>query len=119
MLNAIQVLAQSQGLSETVAAQNITDAIGAYIESVQAMVNDQYARHYPKLTAPTISVSCGRKYARIISQDGVSRGVHSFIDLSTGDVLKAESWKRPAKGARGNLFNLDQGIGRVSAYGPR
>lgn len=37
------------------------------------------------------------------------RSVHCFVDSQTGDVLKARSWKGPAKGARGNVFAQPQG----------
>lgn len=46
----------------------------------------------------------GRNY-RIVLHDGYNGGgsVHCFIDRTTGDVYKAEGWKRPAKGVRYNL----------------
>lgn len=44
--------------------------------------------------------------------------VHCFVDRETGDVLKAESWTRPAKGARGNIFDAQNGLGRMDEYGP-
>ena len=96
-----------------------TALIDTYISDVQAKVNERFARSFPNVTVPTISVSYGRKYARIISADGgAGRSVHSFIDLETGDVLKADSWKRPARHARGNLLNADRGMDRVGEFGP-
>jgi hypothetical protein len=35
-----------------------------------------------------------------------------------GDILKAASWKAPAKHARGNVFDGNWGIGSVGVYGP-
>lgn len=49
----------------------------------------------------------GQKVVRIVMSahaDGTARSVHCFIDRQTGDVLKAEGWKRPAPGARYNLL---------------
>jgi hypothetical protein len=43
--------------------------------------------------------------------------VHSFVDKSNGDVLKAASWKAPAKHARGNIYAADFGKSAISAYG--
>jgi len=53
----------------------------------------------------------GQKYVRIYftthtdKDTGKRRGAsaHAFVDIATGDLLKAASWKAPAKGARGNL----------------
>lgn len=58
-----------------------------------------------------VTFSRGDRYARIILNygTGLHRSVHSFVDLETGDILKADGWERPAKGARGNIFRLDDG----------
>ena len=48
----------------------------------------------------------GSKY-RIVGVHGVHNGqkmCHAFVDATTGDLLKAASWKVPAKGARYNLL---------------
>ena len=42
---------------------------------------------------------------------------HLFVDKRTGDVLKSASWNAPAKGARGNIFNPDNGLTNVTSYG--
>jgi len=52
---------------------------------------------------PVYTAEVGRKYIRIV-QNGHGRHVHCFIDAETGDVLKAATWKAPAKDARGNLL---------------
>lgn len=31
-------------------------------------------------------------------------GVFCFIDMTNGDLYKAETWHRPAKGVRGNIY---------------
>lgn len=51
----------------------------------------------------------GRKFVRIVMSTGgdAGRSVHCFVDLRTGDVLKAAGWKAPAKGARFNLLDGD------------
>lgn len=58
----------------------------------------------------------GNKYARIVEEMGSQRSVFCFIDLSNGDILKAASWKTPAKHARGNIIN---GASEVGPYGPK
>ena len=48
----------------------------------------------------------GQKYVRVYTErsEVVGRSAYCFISKATGDVLKADGWKRPAKGARGNIF---------------
>jgi hypothetical protein len=43
--------------------------------------------------------------------------VHCFVDVTNGDILKAVSWKAPAKGARGNVLTYGEVSEAVSAYG--
>jgi hypothetical protein len=59
----------------------------------------------------------GKRFVRIVMSThtdpttGERRGrsVHAFVDLATGDLLKAAGWKAPAKGPRGNLLTgLDE-----------
>ncbi len=61
----------------------------------------------------TFEVEYGQKFARIVNQDS-QRMVYCFIDLSNGDILKADGWKKPAKGKRGSIWNdgLDVGNGK-------
>ena len=50
-------------------------------------------------------IESGRKYHRIIMETcSGSRGIHAFVDMKTGEVYKAASWKAPAKGVRFNLL---------------
>jgi len=60
------------------------------------------------------SYTKGRKYIRVIR----GGSVHCFVDMTNGDVLKAASWKAPAKHARGNIFNIDHGLGSMGEFGP-
>lgn len=51
------------------------------------------------------------KYVRVwmdnVNPEGVASGrsVHAFFDPTTGDVFKAEGWRKPAKGIRYNLLD--------------
>lgn len=54
-------------------------------------------------------IESGRKYHKIIMvipNDGRpdSRSVHAFVDMKTGELYKAASFKAPAKGVRFNLL---------------
>jgi len=53
----------------------------------------------------------GRRFVRIVmgrgERDGswTGRSVHAFVEIATGDLYKAEGWKKPAKHVRGNLLD--------------
>lgn len=92
----------------------MNNLIEAYVAKVQQLNNERHAKHYPNLPAPQVTIQYGKRYARIVLNNAPGTGVHSFVDLTTGDILKAASWKTPAKGARGNISDLTKGF---SAYG--
>jgi hypothetical protein len=49
------------------------------------------------------TIESGRKYHKIVMNDGTQRSVHAFIDKKTGQIYKSASWKSPAKGVRYDL----------------
>lgn len=98
-------------------ALNFNDALAAFVEMAQAKITAAYTG---ACVPPVLSVERGRRYARIVKSldgKGGQRSVHCFVDLTNGDVLKAASWKTPAKHARGNIFAPDGGSSAVGAYG--
>jgi len=67
---------------------------------------------------PVLSLEIGQRYARIVSTSPGSRSAFGFLDRTNGDVLKSSSWKAPAKNfARGNVFDPNNGTGRVQWTG--
>lgn len=56
----------------------------------------------------------GKRYLKVVR----GGSVHCFVDTTNGDVLKAAGWNAPAKGVRGNLFDNNNGLGRMGEYGP-
>lgn len=48
----------------------------------------------------TYSVEPGVRYDKIVQTWSGQRSVHAFVERATGHVLKADGWKRPAKGVR-------------------
>jgi hypothetical protein len=66
---------------------------------------------------PKITLEPGSRYVRVVREHNQSRSVHTFIDKTNGDVLKSATWKAPAKHARGNIFNDDNGLNSVDHYG--
>ena len=67
-----------------------------------------------------LTIAKGRRYDKIVStgtDDRPSIRVWGFIDKTNGNILKAESWRKPAKHARGNIWENDR-MQFMSAYGP-
>lgn len=54
----------------------------------------------------TLEMEDGRKYIRLVmvTTHG-NRSCWGFVNKETGDILKAATWKAPAKHARGNIAN--------------
>jgi len=50
----------------------------------------------------------GKKYHKIIMNDGTQLSVHAFVDKQTGEIYKSASWKAPAKGVRYDLRLIEQ-----------
>ena len=79
----------------------------AFVDALSAAYNAAGREAYPTcdLNWGTVIAEPGRKYARLVSVygNGVSRSAMGFIDLTTGNILKADGWKAPAKHARGNI----------------
>jgi hypothetical protein len=46
-----------------------------------------------------------------------SGSVYAFIDATNGDVLKAASYKTPAKQSRGNIFDEHNGLKAMGPHG--
>jgi hypothetical protein len=101
----------------------MNEAIEKYLEAIKA---DYLAWGNPNETDPTalavrvqmidefnkgLEVLPGKQYIKIVTKQGSSRSVHSFIvkedgpKFKKGDILKAAGWNAPAKNsARGNIF---------------
>ena len=94
-----------------------TDYVEKSSPSLNALAREKGFKHgYYEISLDRIT---GRtKYARIVktTRPGTSRSVHCFVNLENGDILKAASWKAPARHARGNIFDSDR-LKAVGAYG--
>lgn len=90
-------------------ATEFNAAFGEWMAAAQEKVNAGYVR-FSHVKAPVLKYEVGNKYVKVVTPSSV----FCFVDRTTGDVLKAASWKAPAKHARGNLFTGKIG---VTAYG--
>jgi len=72
-----------------------------WIKEVQDHIDEKNIDHpFPV----EIKISEGRKYYKIIRNYCNQDSVFCFVDKTTGDILKANSWKSPARGIRGNII---------------
>lgn len=59
------------------------------------------------------------RFILIYNQSFNSKSAWAFVDKRNGDVLKPASWKAPAKHPRGNIFDSNNGMGMITAWGPK
>jgi hypothetical protein len=88
----------------------------AFRAALQDWISGVYVRADNHDLAPSIELMVGPKYARIVRVSPGERSAYGFIDLATGDLLKSDGWKKPAKGVRGNMFAANPLAG-CTAYG--
>jgi hypothetical protein len=118
-LDAIEAAAAEAPAPTTTEAPSFNEALAGFVSQAQAVMDEHKAKHYPNIPRDVLTVKMGRRYAKIIrtSECGNHRSVHCFVDRTNGDVLKAASWKAPAKHARGNIYRADNGAGSMTPYG--
>ncbi len=108
--------AESEVGGEADVTAKIKARIDQYIQIVDQYNLDYYARNkFTFESAPKAEAEYGSRYAKIRHP---GRGVHSFIDMKNGDILKAASYKAPAKnGVRGNIWSEDIGRSVINEHG--
>ena len=86
-----------------------------YVALVTELNADYWTRNgFTFAPAPVASVSIGKRYAKVIKENSV----HTFVDMTNGNILKAGSWKAPApNGVRGNIFSDDLGRSVINEHG--
>lgn len=92
------------------------NALEKFVKNCQELINAEYSRAYPNVIPPTLKVDEGKRYVKIVKQDISQRSVYAFVDTTNGDILKAATWKAPAKHARGNIFS-ENPMKDMTAYG--
>jgi len=95
---------------------DITKQIEKFRASLENMLVQYYTEQFAVLESPTVEISMGKRFARIIKKRGSNMDAYGFIDLKNGDLLKSASWKVPAMHARGNIF-ADNMLAGCGPYG--
>ena len=87
------------------ARKNIQENIVKHCNTLcDCLIND-FTRRHPNSDPYKFYIESGRKYHKIIMEtESGSRSVHAFVDMKTGELYKAASFKAPAKDARFNLL---------------
>jgi len=99
-------------------------AFQVYFDGCQIIYNEYHKQNgFSDSNKNEYFYSKGRRYLKVMYlMGGSARSVHSFVDMKQGatygDVLKPAGWSAPAKGARGNIFDKYNGLGRMGAHGP-
>ncbi|MCW2764021.1 MAG: hypothetical protein JWR85_4222 [Marmoricola sp.] len=83
----------------------------AQLQAFQAALHEVNAAHYAELNAKipgyfaadAIEFSVGKKNAKFCITTCGQKSVLLFVELATGNILKAAGFNTPAKGARGNI----------------
>jgi len=78
-----------------------TNDLTGFVAKLTAFV--QSTQGYEKAS---FAINKGSKYAKLVVDyyASGSGSAYCFVDLATGDLLKPDGWKKPAKGVRGNIF---------------
>lgn len=92
---------------------NFDTKFASFFAGVRNIIDTHYKTKFPTLTVPVLRFTEGKRYIKLIN--GSSAFV--FVDKTNGDILKTASWNAPAKGARGNIFDENNGLARITPYG--
>lgn len=96
-----------------------------WVREIEERINQDRAKH---VFAAKLTILKGSKNVKIRIQDidrsteqppsEFSGSVYCFIRAEDGAILKAASWKAPAKGVRGSIFDANYSWGKgVGPYG--
>lgn len=94
-----------------------TPELLSFLDGMEKIVFHHFSKNFKNLTPPSFEVNNGRRYYRVEIVDN-QKSAFCFIDRANGDVLKPATWRAPAKHARGNIFNEDNGLDCMGPHGP-
>ena len=93
--------------------QTFDAALANFVALVNEMRAAYYAEHYSNIECKPVTIDPrGRKYVRLVENGSV----YCFVRKSDGAILKAATWKAPAKHARGSIYG-ENPLDGVNVYG--
>ncbi len=100
--------------------ENFRHRLEDFIEGCRDIRRDYYASNGWSNQLEDLDYRIGGRYVKIFLVDRETqkpRSVYCFVDKQNGDVLKSASWKAPAKHARGNIWDIHNGLQRMEPHG--
>ncbi len=103
----------------TATPEGYDEALESFLTGVEKIIH-HHAKvlGYKDMESNKVIHESGIKYDKVFRKDATSKNIYCFIERSTGNILKPATFKVPAKGARGNLFDETNGLKRMSTFGP-
>ena len=92
-------------------------AFNAFVKAYSDKLEAHDKKSFPDLDPRMVGVDEGSKYMKVWVSSYNSKSVYCFVNRENGDILKAASWKAPAKGKRSNIFDADNGLSGMGPYG--
>jgi len=98
---------------------NVSNELAAALIGLKDVIVADYAKFLKEIECTKdkfgIEFEAGSKYVKVVSiSGGGSRSVHCFVEKANGNILRAASWKSPARNfIRGNVFDQASYINRV------
>ena len=98
---------------------NVSNELATALIGLKDVIVADYAKFLKEIDGSKdkfgIEFEAGSKYVKIVSiSGGGSRSVHCFVEKANGNILRAASWKAPARNfIRGNVFDQASYINRV------
>jgi len=98
---------------------NISNDLATALIGLKDVIVADYAKFLKEIDCSKdkfgIEFEAGSKYVKVVSiSGGGSRSVHCFVEKANGNILRAASWKSPARNfIRGNVYDQASYINRV------
>jgi hypothetical protein len=116
-------------MSDTLKVNEDTPQFLSWFESCRKGYEAYLKTYFPSIDPETLEAFFGPRYVAIRNVKRYPTGhpqagmvsfcsAWAFIDRTNGDVLKVASYRAPAKGVRGNIFDESNGMVMVGPYGP-
>jgi hypothetical protein len=106
-------------------SRDFDQALALFVEWARTMFLLYYETNYGDGLAkgnhgtPNIEAMEGQRYVRIVSSTSPSsRNAWGFVDRTTGNIMKADGWKRPAPQKRGSIFEPADWKKWIGPHGP-
>jgi len=113
MINGIKPNISNTTKTEKTTTKNglsFDDAMETLLGKIQENYDTRNGGYDKKLD---LSLRPGRKFIKVVEGSRVwgfiakVDGVHKGIPMLTGDILKAATWRAPAKHSRGSIFDAE------------